>query len=52
MNDILRMLSGGDLRSEGRAAEVAAKVIADPGCLSALADGLSLTTGSSAPGLA
>jgi hypothetical protein len=42
MNEILQMLTGGDLRSEGRAAEVAAHVIADPGCLSELAEGLSL----------
>lgn len=42
MNAILRKLSGGDLRSEGRAAEVAAQVIGDPKRLPALAEGLSL----------
>jgi len=40
MNEILQMLAGGDLRSEGRAAEVAAHVIGDPGSLPALAEGL------------
>ncbi|MHC4472194.1 MAG: HEAT repeat domain-containing protein [Planctomycetota bacterium] len=42
MSEILQKLSGGDLRSEGRAAEVAAQVIDDPGSLSELAAGLSL----------
>jgi hypothetical protein len=42
MHEILQMLTGGDLRSEGRAADVAAQVIADPGCLPALAEGLAL----------
>ncbi|MHC4931685.1 MAG: HEAT repeat domain-containing protein [Planctomycetota bacterium] len=42
MNEILQMLTGGDLRSEGRAAEVAARVIGDQGCLPALAEGLPL----------
>jgi HEAT repeat protein len=42
MNDVLQMLTGGDLRSEGRAAEAAARVIGDPGSLPALAAGLSL----------
>ncbi|MHC5059212.1 MAG: hypothetical protein ACYTKD_31550, partial [Planctomycetota bacterium] len=42
MNEILQMLAGGDLRSEGRAAEVAARVIDDPDSLPALAEGLSL----------
>jgi hypothetical protein len=42
MDEILRMLGGGDLRSEGRAAEVAARVIDDPDCLPALAEGLAL----------
>jgi HEAT repeat protein len=41
MNELLRMLGGGDLRSEGRAAEVAAQVIDDPDRLPALAEGLS-----------
>lgn len=41
MNEILRMLTGGDLRSEGRAADVAARVIGDPGSLPALTEGLS-----------
>jgi hypothetical protein len=36
------MLGGGDLRSEGRAAEVAARVIEDPDRLPGLAEGLSL----------
>jgi hypothetical protein len=42
MNEILQMLAGGDLRSEGRAGEVAARVIDDPDSLPALAEGLSL----------
>ena len=42
MSDLLKMLSGGDLRSEGRAAEVAARVIDDPARLSVLRGGLSL----------
>lgn len=42
MSEILQQLSGGDLRSEGRAAEVAARVIDDPGSLPELAGGLSL----------
>jgi len=42
MNETLQMLTGGDLRSEGRAAEVAAQVIGDPGSLPALAEGLAL----------
>lgn len=42
MNDLLRELGGGDLRSEGRAAEVAARVIDDPASLPALAAGLGL----------
>lgn len=42
MNEILSMLGGGDLRSEGRAAEVAALVISDPRRLSDLAEGLTL----------
>ena len=42
MNDLLEMLSGGDLRSEGRAEEVAARVIEDPGLLPSLAEGLAL----------
>lgn len=42
MNEVLRMLAGGDLRSEGRAAEVAARVIGEPDRLPALAEGLSL----------
>ncbi len=41
MNELLRMLGGGDLRSEGRAADVAAQVIDDPDRLPALAEGLS-----------
>jgi HEAT repeat protein len=40
MNDVLGMLGGGDLRSEGRAAEVAELVIADPDRLVELAEGL------------
>jgi HEAT repeat protein len=42
MNEILRMLTGGDLRSEGRAAEVAVLVGEDPESLPALAAGLAL----------
>lgn len=42
MNDLLRELGGGDLRSEGRAAEVAARVADDPVRLAALAEGLDL----------
>jgi hypothetical protein len=42
MNEILRMLTGGDLRSEGRADEVAARVIDDLSSLPSLAEGLSL----------
>ena len=42
MNDVLGMLSGGDLRSEGRAAEAAARVIGDPRLLPRLAAGLTL----------
>ncbi|MHC4818142.1 MAG: HEAT repeat domain-containing protein [Planctomycetota bacterium] len=42
MNKTLQMLTGGDLRSEGRADEVAALVIGDPGILPALVEGLSL----------
>jgi hypothetical protein len=38
MNELQRMLGGGDLRSEGRAAEVAAKVIDEPSSLPALAE--------------
>ena len=40
MPELLIMLSAGDLRSEGRAAEVAAKVINDPRLLTELAEGL------------
>ncbi len=40
MNEILRDLSGGDLRSEGRAAEVAARITARPKLLPALCEGL------------
>jgi len=40
MNDILDKLSGGDLRSEGKAEEVASEIINDPGLLSALTEGL------------
>jgi hypothetical protein len=40
MTDALSQLSGGDLRSEGRAAEVAAAVIGDPALLTSLAQGL------------
>jgi enterochelin esterase family protein len=39
MNDILDRLSGGDLRSEGRAAEVAQQVVDDPDRLPALSSG-------------
>jgi hypothetical protein len=42
MNEILEVLTGGDLRSEGRADEVAALVIADPDRLPDLAEGLAL----------
>ena len=42
MNELLAKLSGGDLRSEGRAAEVAAEVIHDPALLGDLVEGLSL----------
>lgn len=40
MNDMLKELSGGDLRSEGRAAEVATKIIRDPDRLQDLLQGL------------
>lgn len=40
MNETLKELSGGDLRSEGRAAKVAAKVIQDPDLLADLLQGL------------
>jgi hypothetical protein len=42
MDPLLEMLGGGDLRSEGRAAEVAAMVIEDPANLRTLAEGLDL----------
>jgi len=42
MNEILNRLTGGDLRSEGRAAEVAAQVIERPESLPDLAAGLTL----------
>ena len=42
MNDVLQMLTDGDLRSEGRAAEVAAQAIDDPQVLQALAEGLAI----------
>lgn len=37
---LLEMLSGGDLRSDGRADEVAEKVIAEPTLLVGLVEGL------------
>jgi small basic protein len=40
MNEILNKLSGGDLRSEGRAEEVAGEVIDDPRLLADLTAGL------------
>jgi HEAT repeat protein len=40
VNEILDRLSGGDLRSEGRAEEVALDIINNPGLLAALTDGL------------
>jgi len=40
MNEILDRLSGGDLRSEGRAAEVAQSIIDNPNLLAALTEGL------------
>lgn len=40
MNTILRKLTGGDLRSEGRSDEVAAQVVKKPALLPQLADGL------------
>ncbi len=40
VNEILDKLSGGDLRSEGRAAEVALEIIDDPSLLTALTKGL------------
>lgn len=40
MNEILKKLSGGDLRSEGRAEEVAAEIIDNPRLLAKLVKGL------------
>jgi hypothetical protein len=40
VNEILDRLSGGDLRSEGRAEEVALDVVNNPGLLAALTEGL------------
>jgi HEAT repeat protein len=40
MNETLKQLSGGDLRSEGKATDVAAKVIQDPDLLADLLQGL------------
>jgi len=40
MNQILNKLSGGDLRSEGKAQEVALEIIDDPSLLAALTEGL------------
>lgn len=40
MNEILDKLSGGDLRSEGRAEEVAHEVVDNPALLPALTEGL------------
>ncbi len=40
MNEILDKLSGGDLRSEGRAAEVALEIIDNSSLLAALTEGL------------
>jgi len=40
MNEILAKLSGGDLRSEGKAAEIAGEVIEHPDLLEDLAEGL------------
>lgn len=40
MNEILARLAGGDLRSEGRADEVAGQIIDAPGLLANLAEGL------------
>jgi len=41
MNGILEKLSGGDLRSEGKAEDVASEIIADPRLLADLVKGLS-----------
>ena len=40
MNSVLEQLAGGDLRSEGRAEEVALEIITDPRLLPDLAEGL------------
>ena len=40
MNPVLKKLSGGDLRSEGRAAEVAGEIVRHPELLTDLAEGL------------
>jgi hypothetical protein len=40
MNDLLRLLTGGDLRSDGQANEVADFVMANPSRLNDLLDGL------------
>ena len=41
MNDLLKQLEGGDLRSDGRANEVAGKVLKGPHLIGKLVEGLS-----------
>ena len=43
MNELLEKLAGGDLRSDGKASEVADEVVANPGLLPQLAEGLDET---------
>ena len=42
MNDLLRMLSGGDLRSDGQADQVAEIVLENPGLFDDLIEGISV----------